>query len=147
MSLISKKAKQHLILDADIEKHKLDFYCSACGIKKIYKVRINGSIFNNPKIADDGKNDEYKIYNCESRKHLTEEVIKNINKKLVISTTSSNHGYYMFKLLISNMYDKTLNLIDEFKDDVIGYIFGDGLYIYDCKNPKNSIIIPINKIR
>jgi hypothetical protein len=46
----------------------------------------------------------------------------------------------MFKLLISNMYDKELNLIEEFKDDIVGYIFGDGLYIYDCKNPKNSII-------
>ncbi len=137
---ISKKAKQRLILDADIEKHKLDFYCKICGIKNIYKVRINGNIFNNPKVAEDGKNDKYKIYNCENRKHLTEEVIKNIDKKLVISTTSSNHGYYMFKLLISNMYDKELNLIEEFKDDIVGYIFGDGLYIYDCKNPKNSII-------
>jgi hypothetical protein len=137
---ISKKAKQRLILDADVEKHKLDFYCKVCGIKDIYKVRINGNIFNNPKIAEDGKDDKYKIYNCESRKHLTEEVIKNIDKKLVISTTSSNHGYYMFKLLISNMYDKELNLIEKFKDDVVGYIFGDGLYIYDCKNPKNSII-------
>ena len=137
---ISKKANQRLILDADIEKHKLDFYCKVCGIKNIYKVRINGNIFNNPKVAEDGKNDKYNIYNCESRKHLTEEVIKNIDKKLVISTTSSNHGYYMFKLLISNMYDKELNLIEEFKDDIVGYIFGDGLYIYDCKNPKNSII-------
>ena len=137
---ISKKAKQRLILDADIEKHKLDFYCEVCGIKNIYKVRINGNIFNNPKVAEDGKDDKYKIYNCESRKHLTEEVIKNIDKKLVISTTSSNHGYYMFKLLISNMYDGELNLIEEFKDDIVGYIFGDGLYIYDCKNPKNSII-------
>jgi hypothetical protein len=137
---ISKKAKQRLILDADIEKHKLDFYCNVCGIKNIYKVRINGNIFNNPKIAEDGKGDKYKIYNCENRRHLTEEVIKNIDKKLVISTTSSNHGYYMFKLLISNMYDKNLDLIELFKDDVVGYIFGDGLYIYDCKNPKNSII-------
>ncbi len=137
---ISKKAKQRLILDADIEKHKLDFYCKVCGIKKIYKVRINGNIFNNPKIAEDGKSDKYKIYNCENRRHLTEEVIKNIDKKLVISTTSSNHGYYMFKLLISNMYDKELNLLEEFKEEVVGYIFGDGLYIYDCKNPKNSII-------
>jgi hypothetical protein len=137
---ISKKAKQRLILDADVEKHKLDFYCKVCGIKDIYKVRINGNIFNNPKVAEDGKDDKYKIYNCESRKHLTEEVIKNIDKKLVISTTSSNHGYYMFKLLISNMYDKELNLIENFKDDIVGYIFGDGLYIYDCKNPKNSII-------
>jgi len=137
---INKKAKQRLILDADIEKHKLDFYCKVCDIKNIYKVRINGNIFNNPKVAEDGKNDKYKIYNCENRKHLTEEVIKNIDKKLVISTTSSNHGYYMFKLLISNMYDKELDLIEEFKDDVVGYIFGDGLYIYDCKNPKNSII-------
>jgi hypothetical protein len=66
---ISKKAKQRLILDADIEKHKLDFYCKVCGIKNIYKVRINGNIFNNPKVAEDGKDDKYKIYNCESRKH------------------------------------------------------------------------------
>jgi hypothetical protein len=137
---ISKKAKQRLILDADIEKHKLDFYCEVCGINNIYKVRINGNIFNNTKVAEDGKDDKYKIYNCENRKHLTEQVIKNIDKKLVISTTSSKHGYYMFKLLISNMYDNNLNLIEDFKDDIVGYIFGDGLYIFDCKNPKNSII-------
>ena len=71
----------------------------------------DGNIFNNPKVAEDGKDDKYKIYNCENRKHLTEEVIKNIDKKLVISTTSSNHGYYMFKLLISNMYDKKTKTI------------------------------------
>ena len=137
---ISKKAKQILILDADIEPHKLDFYCKVCNIKNIYKVRINGNIFNNSKVAEDGKDDKYKIYNCENRKHLTEEVVKNIDKKLVISTTSSNHGYYMFKLLISYMYDKELNLITKFTDEIVGYIFGDGLYIYNCKNPKNSII-------
>ena len=137
---ITKTAKQHLILDADIEKHKLDYFCNVCEIKNIYKVRINGNIFNNPKIADDGTDDKYKILLCEDRKHLTNEIIKNINKKIVISTTSSKHGYYMFKLLISNMYNKKLELIDNYKNDVIGYIFGDGLYIYDCKNPNNSII-------
>jgi len=137
---ISKKAKQRLILDADIEKHKLDFYCKVCGITKVYKVRINGNIFKNPKIADDGKTDLYNFYYCENRKHLNEEVVRNLDKKIVVSTTSSKHGYYMFKLLISSMYDKNLDLIEEFKDDVVGYIFGDGLYIYDCKNPKNSII-------
>jgi hypothetical protein len=136
----NKKAKQRLILDADITKDKLDFYCKVCNIKNLYKVRINSNIFNNKTIAEDGKSDEYKIYMCENRKHLTEQVIKNINKKIVISTTHANHGYYIFKLLISNMYDSNLNLIEQHKDDIVGYIFGDGLYIYDCKNPKNSII-------
>ncbi len=137
---INKKAKQRLILDADIENHKLDLYCKVCKIKNIYKVRINGNIFNNFKIAEDGKIDKYKILYCENRKHLTEEIIKNIDKKIVISTTSSTHGYYIFKLLISNMYDKNLNLIDGFKDDIVGYIFGDGLYIFNCRFPEKSII-------
>ena len=34
---ITKTAKQHLILDADIEKHKLDYFCNVCEIKNIYK--------------------------------------------------------------------------------------------------------------
>ena len=137
---ISKKSRQRLILDADIEKDKLDFYCKVVGISKVYKVKINGNIFNNTEIAEDGKSDEYKVLLCENRKHLTSEVVKSLNKNVVISTTSSKHGYYMFKLLVSSMYDKELNIIDSFKNEVIAYIFGDGLYIYDCRNPKSSII-------
>ena len=66
------------ILDADIEKHKLDFYCKVCGIKNIYKVRINGNIFNNPKVAEDGKNDKYNIY-----KLSTIEIKEKIYEKLL----------------------------------------------------------------
>ncbi len=128
---ISKQAKQRLILDADIDKQKLKFFCEVSNINpaSLYTVRINGNIFK-----------EHQIYMCENKKHLTEEIIKNLDKKLVISTTSSTHGYYMFKLIISQMYSTELKLKEQYKDEVIGYIFGDGLYIYNCKNPEQSII-------
>ena len=110
------------------------------------KIKVKEHIFNKQYGYDlDTKeivDDRYSIYLCENKKHLTQQILlqENLLKKCAISTTHKSIGIDLFKTYVCNFYDTDLNIKDEFSDEVVSYICGDGLYIFDCNTPSKSIL-------
>tara|TARA_R110000796_G_scaffold42625_1_gene105227 strand:+ start:3469 stop:6588 length:3120 start_codon:yes stop_codon:yes gene_type:complete len=110
------------------------------------KIKVKEHIFNKVNGYDlDTKeivNDEYQIYLCENKKHLIQLLFNedNIHKKIAISTTHKSVGIDLLKSFVCKFYDKELNLLPEFINEVVGFICGEGLYIYNCNEPTKSIL-------
>ena len=113
---------------------------------KFRRVRIKENIYNTPEKYDIKSksfiNDCYTISLAESKKHLIKLILleENLCKKLAISTTHKIVGELVFKSIICQLYDTDLNILPQYKNEVIGLLCGDGLYIYNCNNPSKSIL-------
>ena len=110
------------------------------------RIRITENIYNTKEKYDlQSKsfiNDEYSIKFAENKKHLIKLILldENLSKRQAISTTHKTTGELVFKSIICSFYDKDLNLLPQYINEVVGLLCGDGLYIYNCNDPSKSIL-------
>jgi hypothetical protein len=110
------------------------------------RIRVKEHIFNKQLgydyETDTIVNDIYKIFLCENKKHLTKLILneENLLKKCVVSTTHKSIGFDLFKSYVCLMFDDDLEVKEEYSNEVISYLCSNGLFVFDCNNPQNSIL-------
>jgi hypothetical protein len=126
---LCKIAKRIIILDADINFMKLNWFLKKIGKYNAKKVKVNYNKFTE-------ENYKLNIYNTECS--LEEQLLKQSNKNREICCVSKNKAIDIFKSLICECFDKDYNLIK--KDKVIGLLDGDGFNYFNSNDIKQSIL-------
>ena len=138
---ILTQADQSLVMDADIDNKHLDELSKATQRQKYYKVKVNATIFNNPTIDPQTEtSDVYDFILCEDIAHMERIILNNIQYKLNISTTHKSKGYSLFKKLVIHYHDDNGVIKPEFINEVVMFIGGEGLLLFDCKYNQNCVI-------
>tara|TARA_R110002096_G_scaffold271892_4_gene465618 strand:+ start:1521 stop:6545 length:5025 start_codon:yes stop_codon:yes gene_type:complete len=131
---ICKIAKRVLIMDADINFDKLDWFLNKIqATDDVYKVKVD---YN--KFVEEG----YTINICENQTTLISQKLKHQdqNKIQELVCVSNNKAKDLFISLIIESFDSNLDLIDSCKNECYGLISGDGLIIFDCRDFSKSIL-------
>jgi len=131
---ICKIAKRVLIMDADINFDKLDWFLDKINATdKSYKVKVD---YN--KFVDEG----YTINICENQNTLISLKLNHQeqNKIQELVCVSNNKAKDLFISLIIESFNSNYELIDSCKNECYGLISGDGLMIFDCRDFSKSIL-------
>jgi hypothetical protein len=134
-----KKAKRIIILDAHINRNdlKVKKFLELIGEENAYKIKIKYNKFIE---------EEYKLNIYDNTEILYDKVLKNVKldepKTLELAFTSNNKAKDIFKSLICECYDDDINLIIK-KQQRIGLVNSEGLYIYDTENINNCVLCDI----
>jgi len=126
---ICKIAKRIIILDADINFMKLNWFLNKIGKYNTTKVKINYNKFTE---------ENYKLIVYDTECSLEEQLLKPSSKNREICCISKNKAIDIFKSLICECFDKDCNLIK--KDKVIGLLDGDGFNYFNSNDIKQSIL-------
>ena len=126
---LCKIAKRIIILDADINFMKLNWFLKKIGKYNAKKVKVNYNKFTE---------ENYKLNVYDTECSLEEQLLKPSNKKREICCVSKNKAIDIFKSLICECFDKDYNLIK--KDKVIGLLDGDGFNYFNSNDIKQSIL-------
>ena len=122
-------AKQIIILDADINFMKLNWFLKKIGKENAKKVKVKFNKFTE---------ENYKLNVYDTEYSLEEELLKSSNKNKEICCVSKNKAIDIFKSLICECFDKDYNLIK--KDKIIGLLDGDGFNYFNSNDIKQSIL-------
>ena len=129
---ICKIAKRVLILDADINFTKLDWFLSKINATDdTYKVKINYNKF---------VNENYKIYIYESQDAIVSKMTEKKDNIQELVCVSNNKAQDLFISLINESFDDECNLLDTHKNECYGLINGNGLCVFDCRNLSKSLL-------
>ena len=126
---LCKIAKRIIILDADINFMKLNWFLKKIGKYNAKKVKVNYNKFTE---------ENYKLNVYDTECSLEEQLLKSSNKNREICCVSKNKAIDIFKSLICECFDKDYNLIK--KDKVIGLLDGDGFNYFNSNDIKQSIL-------
>ena len=126
---LCKIAKRIIILDADINFMKLNWFVKKIGKYNAKKVKVNYNKFTE---------ENYKLNVYDTECSLEEQLLKPDNKNREICCVSKNKAIDIFKSLICECFDKDYNLIK--KDKVIGLLDGDGFNYFNSNDIKQSIL-------
>ncbi len=126
---LCKIAKRIIILDADINFMKLNWFLKKIGKYNAKKVKVNYNKFTE---------ENYKLNVYDTECSLEEQLLKPSNKNREICCVSKNKAIDIFKSLICECFDKDYNLIK--KDKIIGLLDGDGFNYFNSNDIKQSIL-------
>ncbi len=126
---ICKISKRIIILDADINFVKLNWFLNKIGKENAKKIKVNYNKFTA---------ENYKLNFYDTEDGLEQQLLLKQNIKKEICCVSKNKAIDIFKSLICECFDNKYNLIKS--DKVIGLLDGDGFNYFDAKNIEQSIL-------
>ena len=125
---VCKIAKRVLILDADINITKLNWFLNQIeSTNNVFKIKINYNKFS-----------DYKIYIYEGESAFNQNKLVQHNSIVENVFISQNKAQDEFIAKIAICFDEECNLLDHYQNECIGLICGWGLNVFDCRDISKS---------
>ena len=125
---VCKIAKRVLILDADINITKLNWFLNQIeSTNNVFKIKIDYNKFS-----------DYKIYIYEDESAFNQNKLVQNNSIVENVFISQNKAQDEFIAKIARCFDEECNLLDHYQNECIGLICGWGLNVFDCRDISKS---------